>query len=82
MIEGLKQGAAIVQLAQTVEAHSVQPLENVAIFAMLRRAAVLFDEALNFLEAGDDAFFARRPAASSSSRPRRQALREGRRRRR
>ena len=62
MIEGFKHGAAIGQLAQTIEAHGIQPLEDVAVFAMLRRAAVLLDETLNFLEAGDDPLLARRPA--------------------
>ena len=47
-----------------VEAYRVQPLENVAVLAVLRRAAVLFDEALNVLETGDDPFLARRPAGT------------------
>ena len=64
MIEGFKQGAAIVQLAQAIEAHGIQPLEDVAVFPVLRGAAVLFDEPLNLLEAGDDALLARRPARS------------------
>ena len=64
MIQGCKQRAAFVQLAETVEAHGIQPLEDVAILAVLRGAAVLLDETLNFLEAGDDALLARRPARS------------------
>lgn len=62
MIERLQQAAAIVQLTKPIEAHGIQPLEDIASFPMLRRVAVLFDETLNLLEAGDDALFARRPA--------------------
>ena len=65
MIEGFKQGAAIGQLAQAIEAHGIQPLEDVAVLAVLRSAAVLLDETLNLLEAGDDPLFARRPACAS-----------------
>ena len=55
---------AFLQRPQTIEAHGIEPLEDVAVFAMLRRASMLLDEALNLLEAGDDAFFARRAARS------------------
>ena len=41
MIEGLKQGAAIGQLAQAIESHGIEPLEDVAVLAVLRRAAML-----------------------------------------
>ena len=49
--------------AQAVEPHRIKPLENVAVFAMLRRATVLLGEALDFLEAGDDALLVRRASA-------------------
>jgi hypothetical protein len=62
MIEGIKQHAALVQLAETIEAHGKEPLENVAAFSMLRGAAVLLDETLNLLEPGDDPLLAGRPA--------------------
>ena len=52
-----------VKRAQAVEAHGIQPLENVAVFPMLRGAAVLLDKPLNLLESGDDALLARRAAA-------------------
>ena len=63
MIEGLKQATAFRQLAQAIEAHGIQPLEDVAVLPVLRSTAVLLDESLDLLEAGDDALLARRPAA-------------------
>ena len=62
MVQRLKQRAAFRKLAQTIEAHGIQPLEDVAILPVLRSAAVLFDKTLNLLEAGDDALLARRAA--------------------
>ena len=47
---------------QTIKAHGIQALEDVTIFTMLRGAAVLRDETLNLLEAGDDPLLAGRPA--------------------
>ncbi len=50
--------------AQAMEqAHRVKALEDVAIFGMLRFAPVQVDEALNVLEAGDDALLPRRASA-------------------
>ena len=63
MIERREKGTALVQRAQAIEAHGIEPLEDVAILTVLRRATVLFDEPLNFLEARDDPFLARRAAA-------------------
>jgi len=60
MIERFKHGAAIGQLAQTVEADGIQPLEDIAVLAVPWGAAVLLNETLNLLEARDDAFLARR----------------------
>ena len=56
-------GVVHVQSAQAVEARGVKPLEDVTLLAMLRGAAMLIDETLNFLEARDDAFLARGAAA-------------------
>jgi hypothetical protein len=36
MIEGFKEDAAIVQLTKPIEAHCIQPLEDVATFPVLR----------------------------------------------
>ena len=63
MVQRRKQGAALLKRAQAVEAHGIEPLEDVAIFPVLRRAAVLLDKSLDFLEAGDDALLARRASA-------------------
>ena len=62
MIDGGEQGEAVVQRSEAVETHGVEPLEDVAILPVLRRAAVLRDEPLNLLEAGDDPLLAGRPA--------------------
>jgi len=62
MVEGFKQGAAVGQLAKTIEAHRIQPLKDVAILSVLRDVAVLLDKTLNLLEARDDPLLARRPA--------------------
>jgi hypothetical protein len=45
------------QFAQLIQAHGIQALEDIAVFAMQWGAAVGLIEALNVLEAGDDAFF-------------------------
>ena len=51
MVQRRQQRAAFLQRAQAVEAHGIEPLEDVAVFAMLRGAAVLLDKALDLLEA-------------------------------
>jgi hypothetical protein len=58
MVQRRKQGAAVRKCAQAVEADGIQPLEDVAVFPVLRGAAMLLDETLDFLEPGDDAFLA------------------------
>ena len=63
MVQRRQQGAAVLERAQAVEAHGVEPLEDVAVFPVLRGATVLLDEALDFLESGDDALLARRASA-------------------
>ena len=63
MIQRLQQGAAVREHAQTIQTHGVKALEYVTVFTVLRRTAVLFGEALDFLEARDDALLTGRPAA-------------------
>jgi hypothetical protein len=62
MVERFKQGAAVAQLAETIEAHGVQPVEDVAVFAVLRSPTMLLDKTLDLFEPGDDPLLARRPA--------------------
>ena len=63
MIERSEKGTALLQRAQAVEARGVKSLEDVTLLAMLRGAAMLIGETLNFLEARDDAFLARGASA-------------------
>ena len=63
MVEWFEQRAALGKLAQAVEAHGVNPLENVPVLSMLGSTAVFLEESLDVLEARDDAFLARRPTA-------------------
>ena len=63
MIQRREKRAAFLEGPQAVEAHGIEPLEDVAVFAVLRRTSVLLDEALDVLEPGDDALLARRAAA-------------------
>jgi hypothetical protein len=63
MVERRKNGTALFQRTQTVEAYCVQSLENVAIFPVLWSASMLFDKTLYFLEASDDALFSGRAYA-------------------
>ena len=64
MIERFKERLAFRNLAQPVEPHGVESLENIPVLAMAGRSPVLVDEALDFLETGNDALFARRAAGS------------------
>src|SRR5262245_30566025 len=64
MIDGFKQSPAIIQLAKTIEANGIKPLEDVTVLSVLRCATVLLDEALYLFEPGDDALFARRRGRS------------------
>ena len=63
MVQWNQHGAAIRERPQAVEPHGVKPLEDVAVFAVLRWATVLLIETLDFLKPGDDALLARRAAA-------------------
>ena len=59
MIEGRQQRAAVLKSAQPVETDGVEPLEDVAVLAVLGSVAVLLHEALDFLEPRDDPLLAR-----------------------
>ena len=60
VVERLQDRPALLERTQPVETHGVEPLEDVAVVAVLRRASVLIHEALDLLEARDDALLARR----------------------
>jgi hypothetical protein len=62
MVKGLKQRLALLKFAHTIEAHCVQSLENITFLTVARGMTVFPDKTLNFLEPGDDAFFAGRSA--------------------
>jgi hypothetical protein len=62
-VEWRQYRAAIFKGSQAVEANGVEPLEDVAVFPMHWGIAMGIDEALNFLEARDDALFAWRATA-------------------
>ena len=61
MVQRFEQCAPFQKRTKAFEPHRVEPLEDVEVFAMPRCAAVLLDESLNLLEAGEDALFLRRP---------------------
>jgi hypothetical protein len=54
MVERCEKIATFLKPTHAIEAHGIKPLKDVLILAMLRRASVLFDEALDFLEPGDE----------------------------
>ena len=58
MVEGRQQGATVLKRAQPIKPHRVEPLEDVAIFAMPGSTAMLLDEPLDLLEACDDPLLA------------------------
>ena len=62
MIEGLEEGAALLEGANAVQPNGVEPFEDIAVLAVLRRAAMLLDETLDLFEARDDPLFSRRSA--------------------
>ncbi|MCS3476262.1 hypothetical protein M2212_003108 [Bradyrhizobium elkanii] len=62
MVKLFDHSSALRLYAKTIEAHGVKALEDVAIFAVLWRAAMLLDETLYLLEAGDYSLFASCPA--------------------
>src|SRR3546814_20653084 len=61
---GFKKRPAFLQRAQAVEPHGVEPLENIPVLTVAGCGPVLIDEALDFLDTGDDALFARRSSGS------------------
>ncbi|WP_278395026.1 hypothetical protein [Sphingobium yanoikuyae] len=54
-----QQIVAFRQRTQPIEPDGVQPFENIAILAVLRRATMLVAEFQDILEAGDDPLLAR-----------------------
>ena len=62
MVERHEQGAAFFLIAQAIQAHGIQALEDVFIIAVARRMAVLLNKTLNVFEAGNDALLARSAA--------------------
>ena len=56
------------QLAQSVEPHRIEPLEDVAVLAVHRRAAVFLHEVQDVLEARVDPLLARRAIAPRRNR--------------
>jgi hypothetical protein len=58
-----EEGVKFRLLAQAVQAEGIKPLENVALFAVLRRSAVLFHEIDDVLKARENTFLARRMGA-------------------
>ena len=59
MVEWCQQGAAFLERPQALQAHSVQPLEDIYPLAMLRYPPLLRHEALDPFEPGDDPLVAR-----------------------
>ena len=62
MVEKGQQRTVIVLLADTVKAHGIKALEDVAVLPMTGSAAMRINESLDLLEARDDALLARRAA--------------------
>ena len=63
MVQRHQHGPAVLLRPQPVQAHSIQPLEDIPSLNMLRRSAVLDNEALNFLETSNDPLLLRRASA-------------------
>jgi hypothetical protein len=62
MVERFDQGVAIGLCAKSIESHGVKALEDIAVLAVLWRTAMVLDEALDLLEAGDYPLLASCPA--------------------
>ena len=58
---GVSQGSALLLFADAVQAHGMDPLEDVAVFPMARCPAMRLDEALDLFEGRDDPLLARGP---------------------
>ena len=63
MVERREHYAAFFERAKTVEPDGVEPVEDVAILAMLWFPTMFIDEALDVLEPSNDALLARRTPA-------------------
>ncbi|MGE4431434.1 MAG: hypothetical protein AB7E05_11910 [Sphingobium sp.] len=59
MIERAEKRTTIFRRAKAVEPHGIKALEYLAVFTVLRCAAMFIGETLDFFEPRDDAFFAR-----------------------
>jgi hypothetical protein len=59
MVARPKQRSTFLKRTKAVEAHGIEPFEDIPILPMLRSMTVFLDEALDFFESGDDALFAR-----------------------
>ena len=62
MIDWFDQFPTIRLFADTIQSNGIQALKDITVFAMLWRAAMFFDKALDFLKPCDDALFAGRAA--------------------
>jgi len=58
----LKDFPAFGKVAQTIQPHGIEALEDIKGIVIAGGMAVLIKEALNLLETSNDPFFARRPA--------------------
>ena len=63
MIQWRQHGPTLLKRAQAIKAHGIQPLENVAIFPVLRGATVFLDKPLYLLESGDNPLLPGRTSA-------------------
>ena len=61
MVEGGHQRSALFLFADAVEAHGMDPLEDVAVFPMVWCPTMGLDEPLNLFEPRDDSLLARGP---------------------
>jgi hypothetical protein len=59
MIHGFNQIAALLRLADPVQADGIESLEDVAVFAVLRSPAVMAVKPLDVLKSGDNPFLQR-----------------------
>ncbi len=62
-VERQAQLAAFRLLTHPIKPNCVEPFEDIAVVTVAGQMALLIDEALHLLEAGDDAFLARRAGA-------------------
>ena len=68
MIQRLKDFPTFGKVAQAIQPHCIEALEDIKRIVIARGMAVLIKEALNLLKTGNDPFFAGRPAGRCLSR--------------